>query len=182
MFKKINNYHLYILILIVFILNTILFKSIDLTFAQFPSPPGTPGEQTTNIVVNPLQEDLNLGRHNVTVTMYNPTPGQTDKTPNITADGTRINPNKATSYRYIALSRNLLKRWGGPFDYGDFILIKGTTNGHKDGVYHVRDTMNPKYVNYVDILESTNVKPYKYEKVQMYRMNWTDNIQLINNN
>ena len=22
----------------------------------------------------------------------------------------------------------------------------------------------------------------KYEKVQMYRMNWTDNIQLINNN
>ena len=40
--------------------------------------------------------------------MYNPTPGQTDRTPNITADGTRINPNKASSYRYIALSRNLL--------------------------------------------------------------------------
>ena len=28
----------------------------------------------------------------------------------------------------------------------------------KDGVYQVRDTMNPKYVNYVDILESINVK------------------------
>jgi len=41
--------------------------------------------------------------------------------------------------------------------------------------------MNPKYVNYVDILESTNVKQYKYENVHMYRMNWTDNIQLINN-
>ena len=61
MLKKINNYHIFILILIVFILNTILFRSIDITKAQFPSPPGTPGEQTTNIVVNPLQEDLNLG-------------------------------------------------------------------------------------------------------------------------
>ena len=53
------------------------------------------------------------------------------------------------------LSRNLLKRWEA-FDYGDFILIKGTKG--KDGVYQVRDTMNPKWVNVVDILESFNVK------------------------
>ena len=118
----------------------------------------------------------------VAVTMYQPVYPQTDRTPNITADGTRIRISKASEYKFVALSRNLLKRWGGPFDYGDYILIKGTPNRHKDGVYNVRDTMNPKYVNYVDILESTNVKPYKYEKVQMYRMNWTDNIQLINNN
>ena len=117
----------------------------------------------------------------VAVTMYQPVYPQTDRTPNITADGTRIRISKASEYKYVALSRNLLKRWGGPFDYGDFILIKGTPDRHKDGVYNVRDTMNPKYVNYVDILESTNVKPYKYEKVQMYKMNWTDNIQLINN-
>ena len=65
MLKKINNYHIFILILIVFILNTILFKSIDLTFAQFPSPPGTPGDQSTNIVVNPLQEDLDIGTNNI---------------------------------------------------------------------------------------------------------------------
>ena len=118
----------------------------------------------------------------VDVTMYQPVYPQTDSSPNITADGTHIRIIKASDYKFVALSRNLLKRWGGPFDYGDFILIKGTPNRHKDGVYNVRDTMNPKYVNYVDILESTNVKPYKYEKVQMYRMNWTDNIQLINNN
>ena len=117
----------------------------------------------------------------VDVTMYQPVYPQTDRTPNITADGTRIRISKASEYKFVALSRNLLKRWGGGFDYGDFILIKGTTDAHKDGVYNVRDTMNPKYVNYVDILESTDVLPYKYEKVQMYRMNWTDNIQLINN-
>ena len=117
----------------------------------------------------------------VAVTMYQPVYPQTDRTPNITADGTRIRISKASEYKFVALSRNLLKRWGGPFDYGDFILIKGTPDRHKDGVYNVRDTMNPKYVNYVDILESTNVLPYKYENVHMYRMNWTDNIQLINN-
>jgi len=115
----------------------------------------------------------------VNVTMYQPVYPQTDNTPDITADGTRIRINKASDYKFVALSRNLLKRWGGPFDYGDFILIKGTKN--KDGVYQVRDTMNPKYVNYVDILESINVKPYKYENVQIYKMNWTDNLALIKN-
>ena len=87
----------------------------------------------------------------VDVTMYQPVYPQTDDTPNITADGTRIRISKASQYKFVALSRNLLKRWGGPFDYGDLILIKGT--GRKDGVYHVRDTMNPKWVNVVDILE-----------------------------
>ena len=115
----------------------------------------------------------------VNVTMYQPVYPQTDNTQDITADGTRIRINKASDYKFVALSRNLLKRWGGPFDYGDFILIKGTKT--KDGVYQVRDTMNPKYVNYVDILESINVKPYKYENVQIYKMNWTDNLALIKN-
>ena len=113
----------------------------------------------------------------VNVTMYQPVYPQTDMTPNITADGTKIRISKASDYKFVALSRNLLKRWGGPFDYGDFILIKGTKD--KDGVYNVRDTMNPKFVNYVDILESTNVKPYKYENVHIYKMNWTDNLEVI---
>jgi len=115
----------------------------------------------------------------VNVTMYQPVYPQTDNSPDITADGTRIRISKASEYKFVALSRNLLKRWGGPFDYGDFILIKGTKT--KDGVYQVRDTMNPKWVNVVDILESINVKPYKYENVHIYKMKWTDNLALINN-
>ena len=116
----------------------------------------------------------------VDVTMYQPVYPQTDKTPDITADGTRIRISKASEYKFVALSRNLLKRWGGPFDYGDFILIKGTKT--KDGVYQVRDTMNPKWVNVVDILESFDVRPYKYENVHIYKMNWTENLALITNN
>lgn len=108
----------------------------------------------------------------VSVTMYQPTHYQTDSSPNITADGTRFRISEASEYKFVALSRNLLKRWGGKFDYGDFILIRGTD--HKDGVYQVKDTMNAKWVNVVDILESKHVKPYKFTGVQLYKMNWMD--------
>ena len=107
----------------------------------------------------------------VDVTMYQPVWPQTDKTPNITADGTRIRIDKASRYKFVALSRNLLKRWGGPFDYGDFILLKGTDD--KDGVYQVRDTMNAKWVNVVDILESKNVSPYKFTGCDIFKLPWT---------
>ena len=115
----------------------------------------------------------------VDVTMYQPVYPQTDKTPDITADGTRIRISKASEYKFVALSRNLLKRWGGPFDYGDFILIKGA--GKKDGVYQVRDTMNPKWVNVVDILESTHVQPYKYTDAHIFKLNWLNKEKEITN-
>ena len=106
----------------------------------------------------------------VDVTMYQPIYPQTDTTPDITADGTRIKVHKASEYKFIALSRNLLKRWGGPFDYGDFVLLKHA--GHKDGVYQVRDTMNPKWVNVVDILESKDVEPYKFTNAHIFKLPW----------
>ena len=109
----------------------------------------------------------------VDVTMYQPNVIQCDDTPNITADGTKIRISKASNYKFVALSRNLLKRWGGPFDYGDFVLLKGTN--HKDGVYQVRDTMNPKWVNVVDILESEHVEPYKYTDAHIFKLNWITN-------
>lgn len=102
--------------------------------------------------------------HEVTVTMYHPVPEQTDSTPNITADGTRFTINKASQYRYVAVSRNMLKRWGGFLDYGDYIWVEA---GSKSGVYQVRDTMNPRFVNYIDILESPGTRPYKYNNAKM---------------
>ena len=116
-----------------------------------------------------LKKQMNMTEFEVTVTMYNPTRGQTDSTPNITADGTRINPRKASSYRYIALSRDLLSRWGGPFNYGDYVIIEGT--GTQDGVYQVRDTMNPRFTKRVDILKSKGSKRFKYNSVRLYKHN-----------
>ena len=115
----------------------------------------------------------------VDVTMYQPNEIQCDDTPNITADGTKIRISKASNYKFVALSRNLLKRWGGPFDYGDFVLLKGTNR--KDGVYQVRDTMNPKWVNVVDILESEHVQPYKFTGVHIYKLNWLTKEKEITN-
>ena len=112
----------------------------------------------------------------VTVTMYNPAKSQTDSTPNQTADGTIINPKKATTYRYVALSRDLIARWGGPFNYGDYVMIKGT-DGY-DGIYQVRDTMNPKFINRVDILLTTGSKQFRFDSATLYRYFKYDNVTL----
>ena len=131
----------------------------------------------SNNIIDELYNEINTLRNNgygecfelqefdVTVTTYNPSRAQTDSTPNQTADGTIIKPWKATDYRYVALSRDLLSRWGGPFNYGDYIIIEGTDGW--DGVYQVRDTMNPKWVKRVDIL-TTNSR-FKYTDVKMYK-------------
>ena len=112
----------------------------------------------------------------VTVTMYNPSPEQTDSTPNQTADGTIINPDRASEYRYIALSRDLLRRWGGPFNYGDYVMLKGT-DGY-DGIYQVRDTMAPKFINRVDILRTEGSRWFKFDNVTLYRYFKYDQVTL----
>jgi len=127
--------------------------------------------------LNELQENCdyqltNKISYNVTVTTYNPTKNQCDDT----ADGTRIKTWRATEYRYVALSRDLLSRWGGPFDYGDYIIIEGTKD--RDGVYQVRDTMNPKWTNRVDIL-TTNSR-FKYNNITMYK--YVDDEYIVANN
>ena len=120
-----------------------------------------------------LEEQNGFQNFKVTVTMYNPTRKQCDSTPNITADGTKINPKKASSYRYVALSRDLLSRWGGPFDYGDYVIIEGT--GKYDGVYQVRDTMNPKWVKRVDILRTPGSRQFKYKNITLTKYGTEDN-------
>ena len=122
-------------------------------------------EQVWELQNNCDTQYTNKISYKVTVTTYNPTKEQCDNTPNITADGTRIKPWRATDYRYVALSRDLLDRWGGPFNYGDYIVIEGT--GGWDGIYQVRDTMNPKWTNRVDIL-TTNSR-FKYDNITMYK-------------
>ena len=115
---------------------------------------------------------------NVTVTMYHPTKRQTDSTPNITADGTKINIWKASKYRYVAVSRDLLSRWGGPLNYGDWIVIEGA--GKNSGVYQVRDTMNPKWVKRVDILKTPGTKQFKYDNITLTRYgSYTDAIASV---
>ena len=111
-------------------------------------------------------------KHKITVTMYHPVSGQTDDTPNITADGTVIRINNASEYKYVAVSQNMLIRVGGFLNFGDYVWLDA---GKKSGVYQVRDVMNKRFVNRVDILETPGTRPYKYSKASMRRISFAYN-------
>lgn len=114
----------------------------------------------------------------VDVTMYNAVPGQTDKTPYETASGAIIDPHNATEHRWIAISRDLQKRWGGPLTFGDIVYVKGT--GKYDGLYKVNDNMNPRYKNRIDILRTKGDESFAFigRNVELYRVQTNDEIQL----
>ena len=106
---------------------------------------------------------------NVTTTMYYPVESQCDKTPLLTAGMYKIKPYKASQQKLVALSRNLLKRWGGKFNYGDTIKITGTK--HKDGIYTIADTMNERFTDRLDFLEDINTPLYKFNNVTITKIN-----------
>ena len=82
------------------------------------------------------------------VTSYRSLEVQTDSTPFITASGDHVHS------AGVALSRDLLKRWGGQVGYGDIVYIEGF------GFKVVNDTMNSRYKKAIDIW----VKTYNKEK------------------
>lgn len=127
-----------------------------------------------------LESLLNIEHYDVTATMYHAVRGQTDRTPHITADGTRIDTKNAGKYRFVALSRNLLKRWGGNFDYGDYIIVEGC-NGKYDGIWQVKDTMNDRFHNRIDFLQSKGTKPIKFDNAVIYRYQKNDETLLTSN-
>ena len=95
----------------------------------------------------------------VTVTTYNAVSSQCDKTPTITADGTRIDHKKVKNgqQRIAAISRDLL--WAIPL--GSTISIEG------HGRYVVRDTMNPRFNHCIDILQHPSKENFKKEKIKV---------------
>lgn len=117
--------------------------------------------------VSELESSITV--YDVTATMYTPTRSQTDSTPHITADGTRLDVRNAGKYRFVAVSRDLLTRWGGDFEYGDYIIVEGC-NGKYDGVWQIKDTMNPRITNTIDFLCSKGTKPFKFENVKIYKL------------
>jgi len=105
---------------------------------------------------------------NITATMYYPVVSQCDNDPLVTAGMFKINPTKASEHKWIAMSRNLLKRWGGKFNFGDLVSIRNA--GKKSGVYKVTDTMNERYVNRIDILETEGTPKYKFNNIVICKL------------
>lgn len=117
-------------------------------------------EDTKTIPILPIPRHLP-----VTVTIYHPVPEQTDSTPNIVASGKKIRIQKARYYRYVAVSRDLHIRWGGFLRFGDIIEIKDA--GYLSGYYFVEDTMNARFKNHVDVLQSPGDPLAKFTKATM---------------
>ena len=99
--------------------------------------------------------------------MYHPVEEQCDNDPLITADGSKIDPYKVSSWNWIAVSQHMLTRNGGPLNYGDTVYIFGTE--HKDGAYVIKDCMNKRKTNQIDFLESLGTPQYRYDNVVIAR-------------
>ncbi|MBC5994306.1 RlpA-like double-psi beta-barrel domain-containing protein [Pontibacter cellulosilyticus] len=113
---------------------------------------GWPPEETS-------QTDLELPAPPATITVkasiYHPEPGQTDTTPYITADGSRISKRNPKKHRWIAVSRDLHSKWGGSLSFGDSLWVTGISD-ELDGVYVVRDIMNRRMRKQIDLLVGRN--------------------------
>ena len=101
--------------------------------------------------------------YTVTATVYNAVPGQTDDEPFVTADNSRIKRHYGTKQRWMALSQDLLRHWGGKFKYGDKVRVKGISP-KLDGVYTVHDTMNSRHHHCMDVLAHPSEKLDIYQK------------------
>ena len=101
--------------------------------------------------------------YTVTATVYNAVPGQTDDEPFVTADNSRIKRYYGTRQRWMALSQDLLRHWGGKFKYGDKVRVTGISQ-KLDGVYTVHDTMNKRHRHCMDVLAHPSEKLDIYQK------------------
>jgi hypothetical protein len=107
-----------------------------------------------------------------TLTVYNPSKRQCDATPLITASNARINTQKLYNQeiRWMALSRNLLKRWEGKFHYGDTVRINAGDPAI-DGIWVIQDNLNKRYKNAGDLLFDSRVRKLgKWKNVTITRM------------
>ena len=95
----------------------------------------------------------------VTITTYNAVRSQCDRSPLITADGTKIDHRKVKSgkQRIVAISRDLLYA----IPLGSVIYVEG------HGCYEVRDTMNSRFKHRIDILQHSSKKNFKKDKIKI---------------
>lgn len=106
------------------------------------------------------------------LTVYNPVIRQCDSSPLITASNSKIDVCrlKNEQIRWMALSRDLLERWNGKFQYGDTVLVS-SGDPSIDGFWIIKDTMNKRFKNYGDLLFDSQVRTLgKWHNVEITRV------------
>jgi hypothetical protein len=93
------------------------------------------------------------------LTIYNPHLSQCDADPLTTASNKKINLNKlkSGSLRWMAVSRNMLERWGGKLSFGDTVRLH-VNDQTIDGEWIIQDTMNKRFENRGDLLFDADVR------------------------
>ena len=100
--------------------------------------------------------------HVVSVTMYTVDPLQTDSSPTETASGFIVDSLNPKKHRIIAISRDLRRI----LKFGKKVRIEGI--GKYNGVYVVRDLMNSRFKNKIDILINPDDKARSFRKAKLY--------------
>ena len=98
----------------------------------------------------------------VTVTTYTVNESETDSSPTITASGFEVSRTNPKKHRVIAVSRDLKKK----LRFGDKVRVTGI--GKLSGVYVVRDLMNSRWKNKIDILINPDDKHTKFLKAKLF--------------
>jgi len=91
----------------------------------------------------------------VILTTYTIDPLQTDDTPLITASGFKLDSINPSKHRVIAVSRDLKRK----LKFGDKVKLENA--GRFNGVWHVRDLMNKRFKNKIDVLINPDARPTK---------------------
>jgi len=101
------------------------------------------------VEISVLKELIEPHAVNVSIlmTVYQPVRWQTDDDPHMGASGAVIDLDMVEKYRYIALSRPLLKRWGGQFSYFDYVILEETGTVFDGQVFQIWDTMAGRYAD-----------------------------------
>src|SRR5690348_7410945 len=94
-----------------------------------------------------------------TLTIYNPDVRQCDDSPLITANNSHIDLDKLhrNEIRWMALSRNLLKRWNGEYNYGDTVVVNAG-DPLIDGLWVIKDSMNKRFKDRGDLLFHRDIR------------------------
>ena len=142
------------------------------------------------LVLKPLYD-------NIWGTIYNAEKKQCDNTPNVTGDGSKIDVKKASKYRWIAISQNMLSDinrantlvydrtdlFKGKIAYGDTIWIRSPYN-QLNGWWVVHDTKNSRYTRSIDFLQTAgdatlyNNNPLwsgKFDSIRIYTADLGEN-------
>lgn len=100
----------------------------------------------------------------VHATVYNAVPEQCNEDPGHTAFMFKLDLSNPYKHRIIAVSRDLLTKYPN----GTEVHVRGT---EYDGIYTVRDKMNKRYTNRIDILINLDMQIGSWKDVTIQKIN-----------